>query len=629
MKTKQSLCQGRIFIPGRFSPLCRTLILVVMVLMVFGIALPLHVQAQGGDTLIVLPPDSTDFPHLSTQIKPKLIPGAAADLQSDDLTVTENGRVVQVISLEKRRGGVHFTLVINGDRRLDVRDAIGESPYNRIQIAFTDWAERRRFSPGDTLSLVTQEGALIRNSIDRDMWVEALENYQPSFRTMVPDLSSFETALSLTEERVVPFGVDKAMLYITPPPTREEIIPLLTLAEAARTAEIQVHVWMLGEEFFLNNDQGGALINLATTTGGQFFHYTGIEVLPDPESYLEGIGVYYDLRFDSGIRQEGTYSIIVETADGELRGESSDFYLNIQPPKPILLSPPSTITRTAPQGWEGNFEQFMPASVTVEIILEFPDGYPRDLASSRLLIDGRIVDERTQAPFESLTWDLTSLVEPGEYSLQVRVEDALGLSGETILTPVQVELILPEPQASVSIQNIGLIVIRALLAAAVLLLIIWSVRHLFKSTVVQRFIKKAFEPRRNPADDNNSGTEHQKEPFAALLPLDSSSDVQQSAIRITRRHLIFGSDPDRANMVLKDETVAGLHARFRMEKNTFWLSDSGSDEGTWINYTPIGSKPVQLHPGDLIHFGTAGFRFTIIDVESPPSATIEKYNLNL
>lgn len=630
MNNKTSICQGWSLIPGRCSSLCRALHLAILVLTVLGLVLPVHAQAQVGDTLIVLPPDSSEFPLLSTQIKPKPIPGVAiADLSSEDLTVLENGRAVQVVSLEKQRGGVHFTLVVNGDRRFDLRDAEGESPYDRIQLTINSWAEGRQFSSGDTLSLVTQEGPLIRNSTDREAWLETLENYQPNFRSMVPDLTALETALRLSEERVVPFGVDKALLYITPPPSPEDIIPLFTLVEIARAAEIQVHVWMLGEEFFLNNDQGGALINLAGATGGEFFLYTGIDALPDPESYLEGLGVYYDLRFESSIRQEGTYAIIVESTNGELRGASSVYYLNIQPPKPILLSPPSTVTRTAPPGWEGDTEQLTPTNITIEILLEFPDGFPRDLASSRLLVDERIADERTQAPFETLTWDLTGLDEPGTYSLQVRVTDTLGLSSDTILTPVQIDLILPQTQSSVTIQRIGLILVWALIAAATLLLIIWSVRRLFKSALAQQFIKQLFETRQKPGDDLNTHTDHSKPPLATLLPLEASSDLGQSAIRITRGHLTIGSDPNRANLVLDGETVAGLHARFRAEQNAFWLSDSGSDGGTWINYSPIGSQPVQLFPGDLIHFGAEGFRFTIIDVEAPPSATIEKYNLSL
>lgn len=603
----------------------------ILLSMLAGFSHPLSVAGQGDQTLIVLPPDCADFPILATQIKPRLIPGMEMiDLHREDLAVRENGRAVEVLSLEKRRGGMHFTLAINGDRRLDIRDANGESPYERIRLTLNNWVAGRRFSPGDTLSLVTQEGAPVRNTSDRGIWVEGLNEYQPNFRAMTPDLVSLETALRLSSERVVPFGVDKALLYITPPPSPEEIIPLAALTETARAAEIQVHVWMLGEAFYLNNDQGGALINLAAITGGQFFHYTGVEALPDPASYLEGLGMYYDLTFTSSIRQEGTYRITVQTTDGELRGESGDFYLNVQPPNPILLSPPSAITRTAPQGWDGSLVGLMPASIPIEFMLEFPDHHPRDLAVSRLLVDGRVVDERAEAPFDRLTWDLTALDEPGEYALQVWMEDTLGLSGETILTPIQVELALPESELPVSIDTIGMIAVRALLGAAALLLAFWGVRRVFKTPLAQRLVKQIFEPRAKTTDDHPVSLDQHSAPYATLLPLNADNTTGEvAAIHIPKRHTSIGSDPMRADLALDGAGIAGLHARLRAVEGVFWLSDCGTTEGTWINYERIDNEPVQLHPGDLIHFGSDGFRFTIIDEDAPPTATVEKYDLLL
>lgn len=603
--------------------------MILWVMIVPGLFSPLPAHAQGDAALIVLPPDISAFPILSTQIKPMLAPDrVTADLQIEDLTVLENGRVVPVIELNKQRGGVHFTLVINGDRRLDVRDAAGESPYDRIRAGLSDWVDWRRFSPGDTFSLVTQEGAPIRNTIDRAAWVEALENYQPNFRSMVPDLSSLESALRLTEERVVPFGVDKALLYITPPPTPEEIIPVIMLTETARLAGIRVHVWMLGEEFFLYNDQGGALINLAALTGGEFFHYTGVEALPDPETYLDGMGIYYALSFESMIRERGTYTIrvIADTPGGELSGESGDFFIDVQPPKPILLSPPGSIVRQPPQDWAGDLGDLTPASMDIEIMLEFPDDYLRDLTASRLYVDGRIVDERTADPFTTLTWDLTALVEPGEYALQVEVEDSLGLSGQTIVTPIQVETHLPEPEPSQSIQQVGVVAIWVILAAAVILLIVWLTRHFLQSGFAQLMAKKVFDTTRKAGKAGSDLADPEGMIYATLLPLTvTGQDWEADAIRITQRHTAFGRDPDRVNQVVEGEDIDGLHARLHAHDGEFWLSDSGSAGGTWVNYVLIGRDPVQLFPGDVIHFGSVGFRFTIIDMESPPKATISRY----
>jgi hypothetical protein len=586
------------------------------------------VQAQGVDDLVVLPPDCSDFPIMSTQIKPMIKTEGVDDLQIEDVTVIENGRPVTVVALEKQRAGVHFTLAINGDRRFVLRDADGISPYDRMRAVLGDWVDARRFASEDSFSLVTQEAALVRNTINRETWIEGLTDYQPNFRGMTPDLASLETALVLSAERVVPFGVDKALLYITPPPAPEEIVPILTLTETARSAGIEVSVWMLGEDYFLANDQGGALIELAAVTGGQFFHYTGTEPLPDPERYLKELGFYYDLGFESTIRQEGTYTIEVIAAlpDGEVRGQSAEFYIDVQPPNPILLSPPAGIERTAPVDWEGDFDALTPDQVTIEFILEFQDDYPRDLVRSRLVVDGRVVDENDQAPFETLAWDLTPLVEPGEYTIQVWVEDSLGLTGETIQTPIQVEVLLPEPEPPISSQQIGVIVVGVILGAAVVLLIIWLARHFLQGKFAHHMARRIFDARRKRGVMGADASDQGDVIYATLLPLvDDNPQGEMTAIHITQRQTVFGSDPNRADQALSSEDIAELHARLRVRDGIFWLSDSGSASGTWVNYGLIGRDPVQIQPGDVIHLGSIGFRFTMVDVVPVEKPTVSKY----
>ena len=623
------LHQGWKITPGGFPHQLRfvTAILFCMILIGLVNSPPTHGQVM--DSLTVLLPDDTAFPILSFQFKANTDPGISIDnLDLEDLSVFENGQRVTVLALEQQHVGVHFTLAINGDRRFDLRDAQGNSPYQQILAGLSDWVGSRRFSPEDTLTLVTQQSAPIRNTIDRNAWLEALENYQPDFRNMVPDLVSLETALRLAEERVVLFGVDKVLLYITPPPLLEEINTVTTLTEAARLAGIQVNVWMLGEEFFLTNAQGGALIDLAARTGGEFFYFTGMENLPDPETYLDGLGVTYTLQFESGIRESGTYSFLVvaDLPSGELRGESGEFYIDIQPPKPILLSPPAVILREPPRNWEGDLDALIPASQVIEFLLEFPDDYPRDLVISRLYVDGHVVDQRDEPPLTTLTWDLTSLVETGEHVLYVEVEDRLGLSGETILTPIQVEVQLPEPELPLSSQQLGMIVIGVILTATMILLIIWMTRHFLGGKFANRMAKKIFDVRRKPGTTGYIGPEHADGLYATLIPLENPGfDLEYKAIPITRSQTAFGSDPERVDQVLEGEDISRLHARLRVKDDAFWLIDVGSDGGTWVNYALIGREPVQLHPGDLIHFGMLGFRFTIIDTASPPVATVSKY----
>jgi hypothetical protein len=616
-------------IPGGLHHPYRFMNALLLLMIVIGLVNASPAYGQVMDLLTVLPPDDAAFPILSVQFKANNDPDLSIDdLDLADLSVFENGRRVIVLALDQQRVGVHFTLAINGDRRFDLRDAQGNSPYQQISTALSDWIERGRFGPEDTLTLVTQQSTPIRSSIDRNAWLEALENYQPDFRNMVPDLVSLETGISLAEERVVPFGVDKVLLYITPPPLLKEINAVMALTETARSAGIRVNVWMLGEEFFLTNAQGGALIDLAARTGGEFFYFTGSENLPDPETFFEGLGVTYTFQYESGIRETGTYTIqvVADLPEGEWRGESGEFYIDVQPPKPILLSPPAVIVREPPRNWEGDLDALIPASRVIEFLLEFPDDYLRDLVISRLVVDGQVVDIRDEAPFTPLNWDLTTLVETGEHMLYVEVEDSLGLMGQTILTPIQVEVQLPEPELPLSNQQLGMIVIGVILTATVILLIIWLTRHFLGSKLAHRMAKKIFDIKRKPGTAGYIQPKQAGWIFATLIPLeDPGFNLEHKAISITHSQTAFGSDPERVEQVLDGEDISRLHARLREKDGTFWLNDVGSDGGTWVNYAPIGREPVQIFPGDLIHFGIQGFRFTMIDASSPPMATVSKY----
>ncbi len=75
--------------------------------------------------------------------------------------------------------------------------------------------------------------------------------------------------------------------------------------------------------------------------------------------------------------------------------------------------------------------------------------------------------------------------------------------------------------------------------------------------------------------------------------------------------------------------MEGVHARLKLMAGRFWLQDMDSTGGTWVNYGLIGTEIVRIYTGDLIHFGSAGFRFTINDDQARHEATVSKYEPNL
>lgn len=584
------------------------------------------VSAQDANFLLVQPPDLTNFPTLSVNFKiPTTADPPIGRLEIEQLKLYENEQIVPVESLVQRQQGVHFTLAINGVREFDLRDENGVSLYDRLKSVLIDWVETSSIAEGDTWSLMTSEGFEVRNSTAPEEWIVGLQAYQPDFRNMSPQLLSLESAIQNASTRVGPFGVDKSLLFITPPPTSEQIEPIKMLTEKARSAGVHVNVWMLGEPFFLNNDQGGALIDLAASTNGQFVHITDPDTLPNPGEYLSQLGSFYTLTYQSDVRQSGTYPLRIQVTlpDGHISGQSPSFFIDVRPPEPILISPPASITRQAVSESENPLENLRPTSLDLNIMIEFPDGRPREIVASRLLVDGKVMDEHFDAPMDVFTWDLSNLTESDEHTIHVEVEDALGLSASTILAPVQIDVVLPAPEPPPPVGKIVLIIAGILFAAALILLAIWLVHKFWPSKRIQQFREEILSPAKDSLAFSTTDGDETETTYATLIPLGSLNG--QGPIVINRTVVSFGCDQERADLVLDGVGVEGLHAQLRIRNGTFWLVDLESVHGTWVNYAQIDGQPVQIMAGDLIHFGDSGFKFTIINSDAPLDVKVVKY----
>jgi len=622
--------QGKCSAPRRIVYWRMLLIIAVFVCFGLFLIIPKSIHAQSDDAVLVQPPDIGGFPTPSVRFKIRW-PASSQPvemLQASAITVYENEQTVPVRSLEQDYVGIFFALVINGGRELDLRDVSGISSFGKLQAELANWAEKRVFSDGDALAFVTHEGVILKHANRPDMWVDAVEAYQPNFRIMTPDLAGLESALKLVAERVEPFGVDKMLLYITPPPLPEQLETIRLLTDQAQSAGIHINVWMLGEPFFLNNEQGRVLSEMASRTGGQFFHITGGESIPDPEQYLKQLGFLYHLAYDSGLQETGTYplEIHVELPNETLRGESLPFYIDIHPPNPMLIAPPAVISRQANTGAGDTDETLSPETYPIEIMVSFPDGYPREIVGSRLIVDGRVVAVRVSAPFDSFTWDLTGLTESVEHNIMVEVDDSLGLSGRTILTPVQIDILATESLPSLTWPQVGLIVAGVIVLGSLTVLVGWFVRRREFSEWLPKIWLEFFKAKTDQGITVTPLPPREVRIYATLLPLiPLGEDPRAEEIHITQRQTCFGSDPELAEQVIDMPEIEGLHAQTIIQGGVCQIQDLGSETGTWVNYDSVGTKPIRIYPGDLIHFGNLGFRFTIIDKENSNSVTISNY----
>ena len=72
------------------------------------------------------------------------------------------------------------------------------------------------------------------------------------------------------------------------------------------------------------------------------------------------------------------------------------------------------------------------------------------------------------------------------------------------------------------------------------------------------------------------------------------------------RSLVIGRRPD-CDLVLRDDSVSGHHARFGWSGDGWHVEDLGSRNGTYVNGRAVKSS-VALHSGDAVRIGTATLR---------------------
>lgn len=608
--------QGSKIAPGCF------LILFFLYILISG---QTAVIGQSSDSLFTRSPDTSRFPEITVSFKlPITQREVISDLRLNQVNIYENNQPVNPGSLDKVRSGVHFTLAINPGMRLDLYDMDGVSSYQKLREVMIGWVEERSSLVGDAWSFVGDNGILISNSKDKALWIDALNGYQPDFRSMMPQLTSLDVALELSSERVVPFGVDKSILYITPAPLPDQIEAINDLSNQASLAGVQVNVWMIDEAYFLTNEQGRALMDLADDTGGYFFHYTGSEDIPNPENYLMDLGYYFTLSYQSNIRDTGTNSLrIVLNAQGsEISGESPSYFVEVKPPNPILVSPPSVINRTSSVGQQG---EFFPTKQQVEFMVEFPDQHPRPISASRLFVDGEIANERYEDSLDPLSWDLTSLSNSGEHTIQVEVEDSLGLSGRTILTPVIVEVAVPEPEQRFDPGQLGLVALIVIFGISLFILVSWLIRRYWQSENFKRIFAARLIQDKEAGVLSSMGKDNQKAFIAKLIPLNNQIGNSEGVLNLAHSKVYIGSDPAKAELVINDLSVDDAQSIIIHSDEGFWINDLDSSSGTWVNFNKIGRQPVRVQSGDILHFGNCGYRFSVLEYGRSQKVTYSKY----
>jgi hypothetical protein len=593
--------------------------------------------------------DARGFPQISALVDIYEGDGKFMDgLRPRDLTVYEDGEERPVDTLATEEIPLQLVVAINPGPSLAVRDASAVQRFTKIVETLSAWVNALPTDSDDDLSLVSLSGSLITHAGARD-WFVSLDSFKPDFRNTTPNLQTFSIALDTVTAPTPQPGMKRGILFITPhmddPAIDTAIGPLIQQAVDAR---VRVFVWFVDGEAYFNTASANAFRSLALQTSGSFFAFSGAEVFPDLEAEFEPLRQIYSLTYTSALNTSGdhTFEVEVETPEGTVDAPEESFAVEIQPPNPILVTPPLQIKREPPADDPYNGEVLLPEKQTIEILVEFPDGHPRDITRTALYVDGEMVDENTSEPFESFIWDLTPYDASGQHEIIAEAEDALGLKKSSISIPVTLTVIQPPTGIQAFLARYrSYVVLGAIGSAGIALLAIVllgrpgldlfkkrrQTRKQFDDPLTQPVVAVTEPPtspinKPKPAPRRGRWLQLPAPHRATRLPdapaylrrlTNGGEPASSLPIPLLEPDLTFGTDPVQSVRVLDDPSIAPLHARIKQKPDgSFFIYDHGSVAGTWVNYEPVTREGRRLTHGDCIHLGRLMYRF---DLKQPPA----------
>jgi hypothetical protein len=614
----------------------------LVLILIMLIAAPiLSARAQAAAYAEITQPDTSAFPIITTLIDAYDANGQFVPIDDQSLILIENGTQIQPDAIVDLAPGIKFIVAVNAGPAIAARDGSGISRYDKAMRVITNWAATRPSSSKDKTGLTSNNGAIFFD-VNILSWAARTRSFDPDARKQTPSLSALSYAIDLAETGALAPGGKRAILLLSPHIENRELAGLETLIARAAASQIRVFVWLIDSESYFDHNGAIALADLARRTGGKIFFFSGSETLPDPESLAEPLRHAIQVSYASQIRSGGTHTLVaqVNTSDAPLTTSTRMFDLNVQPPNPILLSPPNQIVR------QNEIDPFDLAGLTpreqvIDAIIEFADGHPRHLTRTALYVDDQLVHENTSEPFDRFYWSLEEYQQSGAHFLRVEAEDSLGLKRASIDTPIQVTVIQPPG----GIEGLMMryrepITIGVVSAAGVILAAVFAIaqarkrRHEAGEQTNDRRRKNdpvsqpvsSVEDRSNQPKPVSSFWMRRRAPAAPAYLAPLMTDGQPASgdpLPLAGNEFTFGSDPSQAAYPLDDASLSPLHARLKVDdKGNYTLFDQNSTAGTWVNYESIGKEGQMLKHGDVVNFGKLTFRFVLRKAPNPIKPSI-------
>jgi len=605
---------------------CRALLLAVVLLLPMAALPPANAQSTSY-SLVITSVDASSFPDITTTLAvsdPKGLRVPA--LSKTAFTLLENNAPVAVSQITEDEVGVQMAVVLESSNVFSKRDASLTTRLDYVKTSLINFAVGPSDASSstaymkdvlDNVSIFAPEGPILQNSSVGGEIRNAVIAYQSEFRfetNLFGLISQAIDAVSGTPPRP---GMRKEVVIFTSGIDATADAQTAAIAARANAQGITLHTILVGPAPAATLPLAKNVRALADLTGGTFLYFDQPDTINGLWDTLVSQRVQYRATYRSSLRQSGQHTLqaLANVAGTSLLSSPTDFSVTIKPPSVTLLEIPAEINRASDErGADPNLIE--PRSQTLKIKIDFPDGHPRAIKMIQLIVDQTIADEKRNAPFDTLTWDLTGYSDSGKHTIQAYVVDELDLNASSEATNVLVNVTIPPPitteYAPVVSGALGI----AVIAIAVGALVVAALVVLRRPNVVNNIVRDAGAKVKEVTEPfiptPHRGAAKNKQGKAYLERIDETVPGPHPTIELIGDNLRLGRDETLAQIAINDKSVSRLHARITEEaEGLFFIHDEGSTSGTWVNYKQVSMTGQQLREGDVVNLGRVQLRFSL------------------
>ncbi|MGA9192616.1 MAG: FHA domain-containing protein [Anaerolineales bacterium] len=598
----------------------------VAAFMAIGVAV-LGAAAQSGTTFFVTNVDSSGFPVVSFDLRAvglgqKVVSG----LNAGDITVYENGQEASDVQVTPSEDGPITYIFVIDQGRLANFQSFGES---NIRQAITTLVSGGFFKDGkDTVMVLARQNTdsdqtvtllpATQSGSDLTTWAAAF-GFDRGSRSTKGLLAVDDAVNQLGDLVEVPGSQTAAILFFTrfiedPSST---VAPTSATNTAAKASDQQASVYVFQTD--LSQSRRDALQLLAEGSGGIYTGLTRSGVLSQVSSVYQIIDsqrAFYSVSYRSAIGDVGRREITINTPTRPSEGAVGSYEVSPTPPSVSITEPTanSTIRREATLPADSATPVFDTSQKPVTAEISWPDGFPRQITTAQLFVNGNLESSADVAAGQStvtFNWDLSDITDIGinPVSLRVNVTDELGLSadGESSVDVA----VAPPPTSSTGI--LGSVPTAAAIGVPVLCVLgILGLAVLAGAFFLLRGRSKGPAETGTDPDDEAMRTMFQAElpelALATLTVMEGPSGMIGERLKVTGIKVSIGRDPSQSDISFysdAESSVSRLHCTIELnDDNAFRLTDKNSSAGTRLNGRRIqANSPVVLADGDEIVLG--------------------------